>query len=354
MSTAPVAHDAHDLDLEALGLAAGEHGQAVAPLPGLDLGERDDGQLLGPELRPLDAASWAGGSGQVAAAAERRSCRGGVGCRKAAGGGGAGPHGLPAETGHCIILPLPGPPGGSRRIAGALQAADRRGISQSVEPQVHPPLLPPAWTAARRAALRRPPPPHPRRPATPPRPRGPAPAPPRCGWRWWPSDRARAPPSRRRRPSWPGTRTASVASPAAAGSGRAMGRTTVRRPRPAGGEGHQYRKVGIDPQVRELLRAGHHHGQRLARLASLDAIDRLDADPVPGIGAQSVARLGGDGQDAAPPQQLPQRLDRLARVPERRRGSSSGALRLRRCLRSPGASSMQLAGVGQGELGRPS
>ncbi len=89
------------------------------------------------------------------------------------------------------------------------------------------------------------------------------------------------------------------------------------RRRPEGEEAFNYMQVGIDPQTGELLPAGDHHRQRLARLALLDPIDRLDPRPVPGIDPQAVARLGRDRQHAAAGEQVAERSDVLAPVPDR-------------------------------------
>ena len=85
---ADVAHDADHLDVEALGLGAGEDRQAVAALPALDLGERDRGQRARRDARGRGgavqgatgprgavAAREAAGAASRAAAASRNAAR---------------------------------------------------------------------------------------------------------------------------------------------------------------------------------------------------------------------------------------------------------------------------------------
>ena len=119
--------------------------------------------------------------------------------------------------------------------------------------------------------------------------------------------------SSRRSPSWPGTRTARVCpcrgrNDAAARPGQ--------RPRPTSRKGLQYRKAGSIPKSASCPRSATTTGSALSAAAPLDPIDRLDAAPVPRIGRQAIARLGRNGEDAAARQQRPQRLHRIAEVPD--------------------------------------
>ena len=90
----------------------------------------------------------------------------------------------------------------------------------------------------------------------------------------------------------PGIRAASVGSPALAASGAAQRQDDGERRRPARRRPGERLGVRIDAEREELRDVRRHDRQRLAALAALEAVDRLDAGAVARIDAEAVARLG--------------------------------------------------------------